>query len=143
MLSGVIEGSIAIFLGVCGGIFIIGQIKENSKKNEEDINDIKVMMTKYQENMQNMLSQGMHDLKALIDSNKEHGRESLQREIAHIKDLLNASSTETREDIKRLEAAQLASNRVKERLAIAESSLRSLHHRLDIEVPPLMQRDDD
>lgn len=140
MISGIVEGGAALLIGIFGGIYIIGQIKENSKKNEEDINDIKMMMAKYQETMQNMLAKAMSDLKTLIDSNKEYGRESLQREITHIKDLLNASSTETREDIKRLEAAQLASNRVKERLAIAENSLRSLHHRLDID-PSLIKND--
>ena len=45
-----------------------------------------------------------------------------------------------REDIKRLESAQRSSNKIKERLAIAESSLKSLHHRLDIDPPILMDK---
>ena len=83
----------------------------------------------------------MSDMKSLIDASKDHQRDSLNREISHIKDLIAITSNETREDIKRLEARQAESNRVKERLAIAENSLKSLHKRLDVE-PPFLTGDD-
>lgn len=41
MLSGLIEGGAALFIAIAGGIFIIGQIRENARKNEKDISDIK------------------------------------------------------------------------------------------------------
>ena len=77
----------------------------------------------------------MKDTKELLQMNKEQQRESLAREISHLKDLINLSNNETRADIQRLELAQKSSNLIKERLAIAENSLKSLHHRLDVEPP--------
>ena len=77
----------------------------------------------------------MADMQVLIDENKIAQNEALSREVSHLKDIYNISCNETRADIQRLEMAQKSSNRVRERLAIAESSLRSLHHRLDIDPP--------
>lgn len=133
MFSGVIEGGIALLLGIIGGVFIIGQMNANAKRNADDIGVIKGMIKDYQENMKAMIEKNMQDTKNLLDTNKEHQREALEREISHIKDLINISSSETREDIKRLEQRQAESNRVKERIALAEASLKSLHKRMDIE----------
>ena len=133
MISGVIEGGIALLLGIIGGVFIIGQINANAKRNADDIGTIKGMIKDYQENMKAMIEKNMQDTRVLLDTNKEHQREALEREISHIKDLINISSSETREDIKRLEQRQAESNRIKERIALAEASLKSLHKRMDIE----------
>ena len=140
MFSGVIEGGISLILGVAGGIFIIGQMNASAKRNAEDIGAIKSLMKDHQDNLRAMIEKNMQDTRILLDTNKEHQREALEREISHIKDLLNVSSAETREDIKRLEAAQKSSNMVKERLALAEASLKSLHKRLDVE-PQLVYHD--
>ena len=131
MISGALEAGVALLIGIFGGIYIIGQIRENSKKNEKDINDIKQMMNEFQDKMINLLTQSMNEVKAIIDKEKNNSRENLGREIAHIKDLLNMTSNETREDIKRLETAQRESNMVKERTALLEASVRSVHKRLD------------
>ena len=135
MISGVIEGGATLIVAFIGAIFIFGQMKNNAERNAADIEAIKNMMQAYQKDIKGMIEKNLQDVKALIDANKENQREALNREISHIKDLLSVSSTETREDIKRLEIAQKESNRVKERLALTEASLRSLHKRLDIEPP--------
>lgn len=143
MLSGLIEGGAALFIAIAGGIFIIGQIRENARKNEKDISDIKEMIVSYQKNMQEMLERNMADVKTLIDTQKDHSRETLNREIAHLKDLISLTNAETRADIQRLEQRQAESNRVKERIALAEASLRSLHKRMDIEPPIQLNRNDE
>lgn len=138
--GGVIEGGATLIVAIIGGIFIFGQMKSNAERNAADIEVIKNMMHEFQRDMKDMMIKNLSDMRELLDANKEHQKESLEREISHIKDLLNVSSVETREDIKRLEAAQRESNRVKERIALAEASLRSLHKRLDIE-PPISLKD--
>ena len=135
IISGALEAGVALFLGIAGGIYIIGALNANAKRNTKDIEAIKVMIRDYQESVKEAVMKNMADMKALIDASKDQQRDSLNREISHIKDILNMSSMETREDIKRLEAAQRESNKIKERLAIAENSLKSLHKRLDVEPP--------
>ena len=138
MISGVIEGAAALVVALVGGIFIFGQVKSNADRNAEDIEAIKTMMRDFQEDMKNLMTKNMEDMKQLIELNKENQRESLEREISHIKDLLNMSSSETRADIQRLESAQRESNNVKMKVAILSQSVKSLHHRLDIEPPALL-----
>ena len=140
MISGVLEGGVALLVAIATAIFIFGQMRENAKRNKEDISDIKRMIYEYQEGVQKLVAKSMEDVKQMLDIQRDHTRENLSREILHIKDLISISNNETREDIKRLEAAQKESNRIKERLAIAESSLKSLHHRLDIE-PTIISTD--
>ena len=135
ILSGALEAGVALFLGIAGGIYIIGALNANAKRNTKDIEAIKVMIRDYQESVKEAVMKNMADMKALIDASKDQQNDSLNREISHIKDLIAMTSNETREDIKRLEARQAESNRVKERLAIAENSLRSLHKRLDVGPP--------
>ena len=137
--GGIIEGGAALVVALIGGIFIFGQVKSNADRNAADIEAIKTMMHDFQEDMKAMILKNLQDVKDMVASNKENQRESLEREVSHIKDILNMSSMETREDIKRLEAAQRESNKIKERLALAESSLRSLHRRLDLESPINLQ----
>lgn len=135
MISGLIEGGAAILIALVGGIYIIGQLKGNAERNARDIQEIKNMMKESQEGIRSMMAKNMSDMKDLLDANKEHQRDALNMEISHIKDLISMSNTETREDIKRLEAAQRESNKIKERLAIMENSLRRVHSRLDIDPP--------
>lgn len=144
MLSGgIIEGGAALAVALFGAIFIFGQLKSNSERNAEDIGAIKTMMHEFQEDMRQLISKNLADVKQLIELNKENQRDTLNREITHIKDIIAMTSSETREDIQRLEAAQKESNKIKERLALAESSLRSLHRRLDIEPPINLHGDND
>jgi hypothetical protein len=143
MISGIIEGGAAVLIAFFGCAFIFGQIKNNAERNASDIEAIKNMMHNFQQDMKALIVKNMADMRDLLDANKEHQKESLEREISHIKDLLNVSSAETREDIKRLEAAQRESNRIKERIALAEASLKSLHKRMDIEPPMSLHEDND
>lgn len=141
MLSGgLFEGLAAIAIAAAGGLIIIGQLKSNAERNAADIDAIKTMMHEFQEDMRELISKNLADVKQLIELNKENQRDALNREITHIKDMIAMTSSETREDIKRLEIRQDQANRVKERLALAEASLRSLHKRLDIE-PPISLHD--
>ena len=143
MLSGLIEGGAALVIAAAGGMYIIGQMRENARKNEKDIGDIKEMIADYQKNMHDLLEKSMADVKELIDTQKDHSRETMNREIAHLKDLISLTNAETRADIQRLEQRQAESNRVKERIALAEASLRSLHKRLDIDPPIQLNRNDE
>lgn len=152
MLSGLIEGGIALAIAVVGASVLVGQMRENSRKNEEDIKSIREALTEgqevmrelireYQEGMQEMLTKGMNDMKEMLDREKNNSHDNLNREIAHLKDLINISSNETREDIKRLEARQDQSNHLREKYALMAASLKSLHHRLDLEPPVLIEDD--
>lgn len=136
------EGLIALLIGLITAVFIFGQVKENARKNEQDINTIKEMMTTFQESMTDLLSKNMADMRDLLDTQKEHQKEALEREIAHLKDLIAISSNETRADIQRLQAEQKESNNLKTKIAVLTQSVKSLHHRLDID-PPILLEDDD
>ena len=92
--------------------------------------------------MRELISKNLKDVKDLIDTNKENQRDALNREISHIKDMIAITASETREDIKRLEVRQDQANRLREKFAIMSASLKSLHHRLDLEPPPLLEDDD-
>lgn len=140
--GGVVEGGIALFLGIVGAVFIFGQIRENAKRNEADINSIKEMMREFQDSMMDLLSKNMADMKILLDTQKEHQKEALEREIAHLKDLIAISSNETRADIQRLQAEQKESNNLKTKWAILAQSVKSLHHRLDLDPPVLLDEED-
>ena len=126
-----IEAGLEIIGIIAGGIFLVARIEATTKANREAINSLA-----------SLIKQNMQDTKDLLALNKDQQREALAREINHIKDLINLNNNETREDLKRLEASQRESNRVKERLAIAENSLKSLHHRMDID-PPINLKGDD
>lgn len=123
-----LQSGIELLIAAAGGIYMIGQIRATAETNRVGIETLKHDLT-------NLLEKNNESVHELLDSFKSHQRESLEREIKHLKDLLEVSSRETREDIKRLEARQSESNRIKERLALAESSIRSLHKRMDLEPP--------
>lgn len=128
---------------IAGGIFIVGKIDANTKANQEALNTATQTNQQAISQLANLFNKNMEDMKGLIQLHREQQSDTLNREISHIKDLISISNTEMREDIKRLEQEQKKSNRIKERLAIAESSLKSLHHRLDIEPPTLMDNKED
>ena len=142
MVSGVVEGGLAVLIALIGAAVIFGQVRENAKRNEDDINSIKVMMKEFQDSMMDLLSNNMSDMKALLDTQKEHQKEALEREITHLKDLIAISSNETRADIQRLQQEQKESNNLKTKLAILTQSVKSLHHRLDLDPPATIDDED-
>lgn len=144
------EAGVALIIAICTAIYVAGQVQQATKQNNKDIETIRATLLEEQEGTRELIRRNqeavlelirknMSDMKAMLEVQKEYQRDSLNREISHIKDLISMSNNEMREDIKRLENAQRESNRVKERLAIAESSLKSLHHRLDLE-PPVLKK---
>lgn len=153
MISGAVEGLIALIIAIGGGLILFGQVKHGAERNASDIEDMKNMIQKYQEDMKHIIckyqedmkstiTKNLDDVKGLIDTNKENQRDALNREISHIKDMIAMTSSETREDIKRLEARQDQANRLREKYAILAQSVKSLHHRLDIEPPALLDEED-
>lgn len=143
MLSGgLFEGLAAIAIAVAGGLVIIGQLKNNAERNAADIDAIKTMMHEFQEDMRELISKNLKDVKDLIDTNKIIQNENLNREIAHLKDLINMSNAETRADIQRLEVEQKESNNVKMKVAILSQAVKSLHKRMDVEPPALLDDND-
>lgn len=141
MIGGLIEGGAALVVALVGGIFIFGQLKSSAERNASDIDAIKTMMHEYQEDMKKLIEKNLEDVKALIDANKENQRDALNREIVHIKDMIAMTANETREDIKRLEQEQKESNNLKTKIAILSQSVKSLHHRLDLDPPPLLEEE--
>lgn len=142
MLSGgIIEGLAAIAVAVGGGLIIFGQMKNNAERNAADIEAIKTMMHDFQEDMKDLLLKNMYDVKQLIDLNKQHQKESLEKEISHLKDLISLTNSETRADIQRLQSEQRESNNLRAKILLMQSSLKALHHRLDID-PPVIIEDD-
>lgn len=119
-----IEAGLEIIGAIAGGIYIIARLEATNKANKEAI-----------DSLTELIKQNMKDTKDLLQMNKEQQKDALSREITHLKDLINLNNNEMRADIQRLDASQRASNLIKERLAIAENSLKSLHHRLDVEPP--------
>lgn len=133
-----IEGGVAFLVALAGAIFLFGQIKENAKRNEEDIKTIKDMVEKYQIATHSLLEKSMADMKELLEANKEHQKETMNVEILHLRDLISMTNNEVREDIKRIEIRQEEVTHFRERLALLTASVKSLHKRLDIEVPALL-----
>ncbi len=153
MISGAVEGGIALLIAICGAFALFGQIKENAKRNEEDIQSIsrrneedikaiKDMIEKYQRLTHDLLEKSMFDMKQLLDADKEHQRETMNVEILHLRDLISITNNEIRDDIKRLEVTQLEVNRFREKLALVCASVKSLHKRLDLQVPALLEDED-
>lgn len=140
--GGMIEGGVAFLVALAGAIFLFGQIKENAKRNEEDIKTIKDMVEKYQIATHSLLEKSMADMKELLEANKEHQKETMNVEILHLRDLISLTNSEIRDDIKRIEIRQEDVNKFRERLALLTASVKSLHKRLDIQVPALLDDDD-
>lgn len=142
MVGGIIEGGLGLLIAIATAIFIFGQLKSNAERNAQDIDAIKDMIHTYQEDMKEILEKNVADMKELIDREKHSSRESLQNEIAHLRELVNINASETRADIQRLQAEQKESNNLKMKIAVLTSSVKALHHRLDID-PPVLLKDDD
>lgn len=140
-MSGMVEGIIALVIAVITAVFIFGQIKENARKNEQDIGDIKDMISDYQKNMQELLEKSMDDMKELLNTNRINQKEALEREIHHVQSLISLTTQEVHEDIRRIETKLEEVNKVREKVALLGQSVRSLHKRLDIEVPSTLEED--
>lgn len=65
----------------------------------------------------------------LLTSNKQ--TTVLQKEVEHLKEDVCKLEKNVKEDIGRLEKKQDRYNNLQERMAYAESSLKSAHHRID------------
>lgn len=153
MISGAVEGGIALIIAICGALVLFGQIRENakrneediqtmSKRNEEDIKAIKDMIEKYQKVTHELLEKSMKDMKELLDANDIHNKETLNVEILHLRDLISLTNNEIRDDIRRIEIRQEDVNKFRERLALLTASVKSLHKRLDVQVPALLDDED-
>ena len=80
MISWVLEGGIAFLVAIGTSIFIFGQMRENARKNESDISDIKKMISDYQKNTQELLEKSMDDMKELLNTNRLNQKEALERD---------------------------------------------------------------
>lgn len=140
--GGLVEGGVALLVAFAGGVLLIGQIRENAKRNEEDITSIKVMLHEYQESMLTLLTKNMEDMKQLLDREKNNSREAWQNEISHLRELVNINASETRADIQRLQMEQEKSNNLKTKVALLTSSVKALHHRMDVDPPTLLEDED-
>lgn len=141
MISGVIEGGIALILAIGTAIFAFGQMRESARKNESDINDIKKMIADYQKNTQDLLEKSMDDMKELLNTNRLNQKEALEREISHVQDLISVTTHEIHDDIRRIELRLEEINKIREKTALLSAAVRSLHRRLDIEPPPLLDEE--
>lgn len=133
MLSGLIEGGAALLIAISGAIFLVGQMRENAKRNQEDIEAIKKMISDYQEDMKVSIEHYQNDMKDLLDKEKENSRDSLSREIMHIRETLSMNINEIRGDIRRLEQNQNENSKLREEVIILRQAVKSLHRRLDVD----------
>jgi len=124
---------------ISGGIYLVGKIDANTKANQEALNAATATNQKAIAQLAELLKQNMHDMKEMIQMQKEQQRENLNREISHIKDLISISNNEMREDIKRLQEAQNRANHMQEKIALLNASVKSLHKRLDLDPPNLLE----
>ena len=141
-MTGAIEGIIALLVAVGTAIFIFGQVKESANASKEAIEEIKDMVIKSQEDLKEMLTKSVTDMKEMLDKEKNNSREALQNEIAHLRELVNINASETRADIQRLQQEQKESNNLKTKVALISSSVKALHHRLDLDPPTLLEDED-
>ena len=125
---------------IAGGIFIVGKIEANTKANQEALHTATQTNQQAIAQLANLFNKNMEDMKGLIQLHREQQSDALNREISHIKDLISISNTEMREDIKRLQEAQNRANHLQERIALINASVKSLHKRLDLDPPILMDK---
>ena len=153
VISGFFEGLVAIGLGIIAAAVVVGELKNSSRANKEAIAEIKDAMTQgqdelrksilqYHEQMNDTIEKNMSDMKEMLDKEKNNSREALQNEIAHLRELVNINAMETRADIQRLQLEQKESNNLKTKVALISSSVRALHHRLDLDPPTLLDDED-
>ena len=141
MISGVLEGGIALLVAIGTAIFIFGQMRENARKNESDISDIKQMISEYQKSTQTLLEKSMDDMKELLNANRVNQKEALEREISHVQNLITLTTQEMHDDIRRIEVRLDEINKIREKTALLAASVKSLHHRLDIDLPSHLEDD--
>lgn len=142
MVGGLIEGGATVLIALVGGAVIFGQIRENARANKEAIAEIKDMVEKGQEETRDLIRENMQDMKKALNDQKEDQALALTHEISHVKDTLSITINEIRDDIRRLENNQNENAKLKEELIILRQSVKSLHKRLDIEVPEGMRNRD-
>ena len=135
MVGSLIEGAVAVLIALVGAATIFGQLRENAKVNKEAIAEIKEMVERSQEETRDLIRENMQDMKNALDNQKEDQALALAHEISHVKDTLSITINEIRDDIRRLEMNQNENTKLKEELIILRQSVKSLHKRLDIEVP--------
>ena len=135
IISGMLEGGIALFIAIVAAAVVVGQMKESARTNKEAIEEIKKLFEKSQEENKELLRQNMQDVKAMLDEQKDDQNEALSREILHVKDTLNLTINEIRDDIRRLEMNQNENAKLREEVILLRSSVKSLHKRLDVEIP--------
>ena len=146
MLSGVIEGMVALVIAGGGMAVLIGQLKENARTNKAAIEEIKLMVIKGQEDTKEIIKENMQEMKDALNDQKEDQASALAHEISHVKDTLSITVNEIRDDIRRLETNQNETIRLREDLSLLKASVRSLHKRLDLEIPDSIrnhERDED
>ena len=125
---------------IAGGIFIVGKIDATTKANHDALTAATNTNQQALAQLANLVSKNMEDMKGLIQLHRDQQNDALNREISHIKDLISISNTEMREDIKRLQQAQSKANHLQERIALINASVKSLHKRLDLDPPILMDK---
>ena len=135
MVGSLIEGAAAVLIALVGAATIFGQLRENAKVNKEAIAEIKEMVEKSQEETRELIRENMQDMKNALDDQKEDQASALAHEISHVKDTLSITINEIRDDIRRLEMNQNETMRLREDLSVLKASVRSLHKRLDVEIP--------
>ena len=135
MVGSLIEGAAAVLIALVGAATIFGQLRENAKANKEAIAEIKEMVEKSQEETRELIRENMQDMKNALDDQKEDQASALAHEISHVKDTLSITINEIRDDIRRLEMNQNETMRLREDLSVLKASVRSLHKRLDVEIP--------
>ena len=142
-MSGLLEGLVALLIAIVTAAVVFGQLRENTKSNKDAIEEIKEMVEKSQEAMQELVEKNMQDVKDMIATQKENQDDALKREINHIKETLDFNIREIRDDIRRLESSQNENARLREEISLLKQSVRSLHKRLDLEIPESMRNHDD
>ena len=135
MLATIAEAGVALAIAIGSAIYAVGGVNANNKRNEKAIEDMKQSMLKCQSDMKEIMVQNIQDVKEMLEDNKENARNSLITEIQHIKETWTLSINEIREDIRRLEMNQSETIRLREDLSLLKASVRSLHKRLDLEIP--------
>ena len=134
-----IEGLVALVIACIGAAVVVGQMKESAKANKEAIKDIKDAVKEYQEAVQSLIEKNMQDVKDMLDAQKENQDDALSREIGHIKETLTMNISEIRDDIRRLENSQTENAKLREEVILLRSAVKSLHKRLDMEVPEMLK----
>ena len=135
VMSGMLEGGIALFIAIVAAAVVVGQMKESAKANKDAIEEIKKMFEKSQEENKELLRQNMQDVKDMLDAQKDDQNAAMSKEIAHVRENLTLTISEIRDDIRRLELSQNENAKLREELILLRSSVKSLHKRLDVEIP--------